>query len=377
MTREEIEQILKRVESRSIVLELGTGYGKTKMALDKAVTIGKEILVVVPTRALITNWQEEIKKWYPGYISNIKLTTLRSVYKFKGVYDVVIFDEAHRITQEPASVYISNINAKLTLYLSATIPKERLRLIRVMSMDKPYIISSTVKEAVESKVLPKPKVIYKKLRLMDVPGEFMFNKYQFEATKYELERMKFVTIKYEDLPNYKQPTPCVVRCTAYQYYGLMMKSIDRLKKLSETSSFAMNMWKKACRERLVWLSSLKTRYVNQLNKEFAPQGKIMYFCSSQEQALEITPHALVSNNKNRKKDKEDFDNGTIQVSSSVNMMSEGINFNNCKTVIHLHIPSSKILQVQRLGRSLRCENPNVVYVFFGDTREEQIIKKNG
>lgn len=50
-----------------------------------------------------------------------------------------------------------------------------------------------------------------------------------------------------------------------------------------------------------------------------------------------------------------------------------MNLSNCQIGIYANIGSSKVVELQRLGRILRHENPLIVIPFFAGTREEEIV----
>ena len=74
------------------VLEICTGGGKSKLALDM-LDFSKKNLVVIPKLCLIDNWKKEIKKW--GYSDeNIVFSTFISLKKqTNNQYDSIIIDE--------------------------------------------------------------------------------------------------------------------------------------------------------------------------------------------------------------------------------------------------------------------------------------------
>ena len=57
--REELSNLLKECNSKEIVLELSTGVGKTRLALEYInKTNPNNILIVIPRLVLINNWKE-------------------------------------------------------------------------------------------------------------------------------------------------------------------------------------------------------------------------------------------------------------------------------------------------------------------------------
>ena len=52
-----------------------------------------------------------------------------------------------------------------------------------------------------------------------------------------------------------------------------------------------------------------------------------------------------------------------------------MNLVNCQIGIYANIGSSEIVEIQRLGRTLRHKNPLLIIPYYVGTREEEIVKK--
>lgn len=52
-----------------------------------------------------------------------------------------------------------------------------------------------------------------------------------------------------------------------------------------------------------------------------------------------------------------------------------MNLRNCQIGIYANIGSSEIVEIQRLGRILRHENPLLIIPYYIGTREEEIVNK--
>lgn len=64
MDRETTRSEILTLDCNYLLIQLPTGYGKTKVALDYINKVNpKRVLIVVPYRTLFINWLEEIKKW--------------------------------------------------------------------------------------------------------------------------------------------------------------------------------------------------------------------------------------------------------------------------------------------------------------------------
>ena len=121
--RDELSNLLNKSTSKEIVLELSTGVGKSKLALEFINKhSSKNILIVVPRLVLINNWKDEIKKWgFEELLNHIVFTTYNSLHKhIDNQWNVICYDEAHHLS-ERCRESLANFNSKRNILLSATI----------------------------------------------------------------------------------------------------------------------------------------------------------------------------------------------------------------------------------------------------------------
>ena len=142
------------------VLELSTGMGKTKLALDKINQLyspNSKILIVIPRNVLIQNWIEEFKKWhYEDLLSNVTFVTYVSLPKMTGIWDIVCYDECHHLSERCRNAVLEGFIVKHSIFLSATISKEVEYFISNFP-DTEWINVNT-RKAIDGQVLPDPKI---------------------------------------------------------------------------------------------------------------------------------------------------------------------------------------------------------------------------
>ena len=107
MTREEAANnaLSKVLLVKSTILYLGTGYGKSKLAIDCINKIADfnfkqneeetTVSIIVPRQALIENWKAEIKKWGCN-TDKIEILCYDSIHKINKYSDCIVFDECFR-----------------------------------------------------------------------------------------------------------------------------------------------------------------------------------------------------------------------------------------------------------------------------------------
>lgn len=104
MAREDILKEVLSLTGNNFLLELPTGVGKTRIALEKIKKLNgrrkKNLLIVVPRNVLKITWKEEIHKWWKNCPLDITYTTYVSFPKYKGIWEYVVWDECFRGSTE-------------------------------------------------------------------------------------------------------------------------------------------------------------------------------------------------------------------------------------------------------------------------------------
>ena len=110
MTREEAANnaLSKVLLVKSTILYLGTGYGKSCIAIKCINKIADfnfkqneeetTVSIIVPRQALIENWKAEIKKWGCN-TDKIEILCYDSIHKINKYSDAIIWDEAHHLSE--------------------------------------------------------------------------------------------------------------------------------------------------------------------------------------------------------------------------------------------------------------------------------------
>ena len=126
MTREDILREILSLPGNNWLLELATGTGKSRMALEKVKSLnGKTLLLVVNRIVHKQNWSDEIAKWWPNCQVDITMTTYKSLHKYAGTYDCAIFDECHHLS-DLCIEQLNSYSIRNSILCSATV-KETLK----------------------------------------------------------------------------------------------------------------------------------------------------------------------------------------------------------------------------------------------------------
>ena len=367
MTREELTQEFLSSTTKNFVLQLPTSYGKSKLALQKVNTwYNKDckILIVIPRVVLIKGWEDEIKKWsYNHLLPNVTFTTYVSLHKHCDEYwDAVIFDEGHH-TSEKCRETMSALRFKHFIVLSATLKKEHLDFFRRYEVK---IFHVKVKDAIENEILPDPKIILIPLALDNRRNDYAIAKNFKKGVN-----ASPLTIDYSSKWKYRTyKGPLLIRCTQRQYYNDLSGLIDWYKERGKHNAIMKNMWLHKAGERLKWLALQKETISKELLSALR-NFRTLVFCPSIEDSIGIGSPCI--NSKVGTENLTRFNEKKIKHIAAVGMLDEGCNLTDCKVGIFKMINSSDRLNIQRQGRLLRHKSPVLIFPYFVDTREQEII----
>ena len=373
MTREQIKEEIIKIENNNVLLELATGTGKSKLAIDLMKKYNpKSLLIIVPRLILIDNWKAELKKFKASrFIPRIMFSTyvgLHKIQMYNSIFDMCICDEAHHLTDR-ALEHLQNIPRSRNILLSATVTRNMLYTFSYNFKDL-YHYKIGLKETIQSDILPDPRVILIPLKLNNgVPTESIW--------KNPKGAEPVIETSYANRWHYIKQKKYKVRiyCTEQQYYNDLSETIEWYKKkaISTRNDAIKNRWLKLCGDRLKWLSDKKTRLLLELSVKLKNE-RVLTFCNSIEQA-ELFQYSIHSKDKNSRINLTKFNEGKINHISAVATLDEGVNLYNCRIGIFGMLNSSEIKVTQRNGRILRHKEPIIIIPYYVGTREEELKDK--
>lgn len=369
MTREELTEQYLSSTSKHFILQLPTNYGKSRLALQKVnqwFQPGFKILIVVPRLILIKNWKAEFIKWhYENLLSQTVFTTYNSLNKHLDTnWDVTIFDEGHH-TSERCMDIMAGLRTSHIIVLSATLKKEHLFFFR--NKYKPEVIQVKVKDAIENEVLPDPKLI-----LIPLTLDNRSNTYYIEKNfKKGSPTNSWITIDYAQKWKYRGYKGAYrIKCTQKQYYDDLSNLIEWYKNKGKVNARFKNMWLHKAGERLKWLAQQKLTVVQSLLKELR-NYRTLIFCPSIEDSNKVGSPCI--NSKVGTGNLERFNDKQIKHIAAVGMLDEGCNLIDCKAGIFQMINASDRITIQRIGRILRHKEPVLIFPYYVNTREQEIV----
>lgn len=377
MNRDSVNKEILELSDKhnNLLIELPTGFGKSKLALDilkkHIKTIDQEVLIVVPRLVLINTWKEEFEKWgMRNYLLSVEFVTYVSLpKKADKKWDMVIFDECHHLSERCREA-LDSFTIGRSILLSATV-KNSVKWDLKGTFQNLFSYKIHMKEAIDNEVLPDPRVFLIPLSLeTKLPTESIWKNPKGKepvlevswATRWAAIRQKTQKVR--------------IYCTEWQYYTDMSTQIDWYKnKYMRTRNEAFkNKWLRLAGERLKWLSDKKIDIVSRIL--WLIRGhRTLTFCNSIEQTEELGSYCINSKNKQSADILKAFNEGRIGHITACNMLNEGMNLVNCQVGIYNNLNSSEIIVKQRLGRILRHEKPVIVIPYYKDTREQELVEK--
>lgn len=359
---------------KNLLIELPTGFGKSKLALDilkeHIETINQKVLIVVPRLVLIDTWKEEFEKWgMRTYLLSVEFVTYVSFPKVAGNWDMVIFDECHHLSERCREA-LESFKINRSILLSATV-KKSVKWELKGTFQNLFFYKINMKEAIDNEVLPDPRVFLISLSLeTNIPTESIWKNPRGKEPALEVSwanRWAAIRQKVQKVRIY---------CTEWQYYTDMSTQVDWWKsKYMRTRNEAFkHKWLKLAGDRLKWLSDKKVDLVSRIL--WLIRGhRTLTFCNSIEQTEELGSYCINSKNKESANILKAFNEGRIDYITACNMLNEGMNLVNCQVGIYNNLNSSEVIVKQRLGRILRHEKPIIVIPYYKDTREQELVDK--
>ena len=378
MTREEIYTscLEKLGKSKSLLLELPTGFGKSKLSIDlvnhlcNTVYKGKavNILLLVAKTVHKQTWRDEIKKW-GGINASLTIECYESLKKHVDhTFDILLLDETHHVGSDFRLDLLSMLHFEYMIGLSATIPRNLKRYFQYKYHSQ--IVSCDIVEAIEDDILPEPEILLFPLQLDNTrPSET----WEINA------RSKGPVVKgeYRELWKFRRnKVHAIVSCTQKQKLIEYNSLIDWEKKkyMSSRNKAMEQTWLYHCGKRLEFLSDCKVKIVQVILKHL-DKYRTITFCKTINQSELLGKNCIHSQNRKSTEIYDKFNQKRINHITAVNILNENANLVDCKYAIFANLSSSEIIQVQRTGRALRHKHPVIIIPYYVNTREEEIVKK--
>ena len=377
MTREEVyfECLAKLEKSDFLLLELATGMGKSKQAIDiinylvETKYQGKHtsMLLLVAKTVHKQTWKDEFKKWGGINVDDLTIECYESLKKHEyESFDFVVMDEAHHLNSDKRLDLFSTLTYGHVIGLSATIPKKLKQYFQYEYAAE--VVTCSIVDAIEDEVLPEPQIVLYPLQLDNIrPTE------SIEVNPKAKGKVHYGN--YNELWKYrKMKVHAIISCTPRQRVNEYNSQIlyERNRYMRTRQDFLKNKWLFDCGERIKYLANLKNKIVLSILQRLEKERTIT-FCKTIEQADILGKYSIHSKNKDSDIIYNNFNAKKINHIVSVNVLNEGANLIDCKYAVFANYSSSEICSTQRVGRSLRHKSPVIILPYYEATREEEIV----
>lgn len=372
--REAVLDDTLRLQGSNWLLELSTGVGKSRLALEKIRSLhdnsaGTSLLIVVPRNIHKENWSKEVEKWWPDNNLIISYTTYVSSPKCKGTWDYVIFDECHHLSERCREA-LCDFHIGHSILLSATV-KDTLRDELTEVFDDLRCLKVNLRKAIDSNILPDPRVYLVPLALKDdFPTESIWRNPKAKG--------QVINCSWKERRQYirQKSFPVRIFCTERQYLEDLDGNIEwwRKRYMQTRNEGVKAKWLRLCSERLGYLADKKNPYVLDILNMLG-NVRTLTFCNNIRQTEALGNYCINSRNKESIDNYNKFNDGIINHITACNMLNEGLNINNCQVGIYANLNSSQTIIQQRTGRLLRHPDPVIIIPYYLNTREEELVNR--
>lgn len=379
MTREEVysECLTKLEKSDFLLLELATGMGKSKQAIDiinhlvetKYQGKNTSMLLLVAKTVHKQTWKDEFKKWGGINVDDLTIECYESLKKHKyESFDFVVMDECHHLHSDKRLDFFSTLTWGNVIGLSATIPKKLKQYFQYEYHAE--VVTCSIVDAIEDEVLPEPQIILYPLQLdNERPTESIEVNPKTKGKTYYGN--------YNELWKYrKMKVHAIISCTPRQRVNEYNSQIlyEKNRYMRTRQDFLKNKWLFDCGKRIKYLANLKNNIVLSILQRLEKERTIT-FCKTIEQADILGKYNIHSKNKDSDTIYNNFNAKKINHIVSVNVLNEGANLVDCKYAIFANYSASESVGPQRIGRSLRHKSPIIIMPYYENTREEEIVQE--
>lgn len=411
--RMQSEAVLNVLEKHRVIVEWGTGVGKSRVAIRAACALmfaGRHrILLLVSERAHKDNWRREfIEVLGDGtgedVFSNITVECYASLHNHENSrWDFIIADEAHHLRSEGRTADMSTISTDYFLCLSATLSDKDDAKGLVEMLNRVYGPFTSMKcginDAIESGILAEPDIFVHVLSLKDVPAPVTVN----VAWGWPNARKELSTdvAGYYDVRSHidRYPNMSVdVTGSADECYRILDEfynekkkeydaigekilygnvSAEQYSRLSREQEYAKNRMLRAALNRKNLIGDCKTGYASHIINDILPDKKFICFCSSIEQGQALGTDAVISSRRTAKENDaviNAFNEGNGRSIFAVGMLQEGANLAGIQAGVIIQLDTKERAFVQKFGRAMRSSRPEQHVLVFNNTRDVHFLE---
>ncbi len=356
------------LDGRNLLLEWATGAGKSFAAITlQAQMNSQKTFICVAEIAHIENWRKEyIKHGYEHLLETAEIFCYASLKKYANKQcDLLILDEIHNAFSDTRFFYLSSIKTNRFIGLSATINDEDKVSLKDLYKDV-TVYTITLEDAIEMELIPKPVV---NIMLLDLNNtdkteiiEFSRGRNIYEQHCDYQQRNAYIYAKK------KYPTLNLkIHCTQQEKYNYLDELYERARITKRMG------WLRHGSNRKKFLADCKTQILSELCNKLKDR-RFICFCGSIEQAELLGGSNAIHSKKDAKKVLERFNSYEINSLFAMKMLTEGQNLPGIEAGVIGQLDGTERPFIQRFGRSLRADFPEVYILAFKNTKDMDYLK---
>lgn len=327
----------------------------------------QKTFICVAEIAHIQNWKDEyIKHGYGYLLESTEIFCYASLKNYANKSaDLLILDEIHHAFSQARTFLLTSLRIKRVIGLSATLEDEHRYLFNDIFKNM-AVYTITMEEAIEMEILPKPKVYLIGLELDNSNKSETIN---FKRGK----NIKEIHCDYLQRNTYiyaksKYPTlNLIIHCTQKEKYDYIDAEYNRAAMYKRTG------WLRYGGIRKKFLSDCKTDKIKKLCTGINDK-RFICFCGSIEQAELIGGTNCIHSKKEVKSIIHKFQSSEINSLYAIKMMTEGVNLSGIEAAIIGQLDGTERPFIQRSGRGLRAEFPEIYVLYFQGTKDEDYLQ---
>ena len=411
MQQQAIQAVL---DDRRVIVEWATGVGKSRIAVgavSRLLAMGRHRILLLVTETIHkANWRREFtealgEQTGEDVFSCLTVECYASLSKYRDTeWDFVIADEAHHLRSELRTDGFCSITAERVLALSATLSDnhDADELLKCMndSFGQFRFFRFSLQDAIDSSILPEPKIFVHVLRLSDFTEPVTVNVEWGSSPKYRrharTDAAGFVLMwrNPQQYPNMELEVTCPPK-QAYAVldtvYNSCKMAYDRAKarfdampaddptrsgKEFQLTLLKNRMLQYALRRKNL-LGSLKTGYARRLLRDTVAGRKFICFCASVDQALELNAPTVIHSKRTAGENARiisDFCEGRSRSLFAIGMAQEGANLPGIQVGVVIQLDMKERKFVQEFGRAMRSSDPEQHIIVFNNTRDVDFVR---
>ena len=307
-------------------IAVSMGVGKTLLGLKHMAKFYHDTaryLIVAPKKKIFTSWKDDaIKFEHEPIMEHVEFVTYLSLNKMDLDFDIVYLDECHSLKESHKEWLLAFIEkGGKILGLTGTYPVyKNTEKGKMCNYFCPKVYEYSTDDAVDDAILNDYRIYIHQLYLDGAPT-------------IEVENKKGANFMTSEVKSYNYWDQRVYGANSPQ-----QSQITRIQRMKALMSFPS-----------------KEKYAAKLLSRATK--KTIVFANTQDQADRLCKHSVHSKNKKSDENLQLFKDGSIQVLSAIEQLSEGVTIPNLETGIIMHSYSNNKKAAQKIGRLLRL-NPD-------------------